>query len=156
MLSLHPVSLLAAPSQWKLELVIGNSTSKSHRSKARHCSVTHVYASTAAQPMRAHVFQPRQSCNQQSFPLHVRASWRFQHRANSLIPSRYPIRERASYPTITEDNERQKETFMLTSTILQVVPHAQWNLEAGRPARWSGRQLFRGRACCFDVVSASG
>lgn len=36
----------------------------------------------------------------------------------------------------------------------QAMPHAQRNLEARRPPRWSGRQLFRRGACCFDFVIA--
>jgi hypothetical protein len=54
----------------------------------------------------------------------------------------------------TEKPNQTKATFADIFYSQQAMSHAQRNLEARRPPRWSGRQLFRRGACCFDFVIA--
>jgi hypothetical protein len=71
-------------------------------------------------------------------------------RLNTAAP-KYRYHYYESRTPIKLEMQSQKR-HLLTFHAQQALPHAQRNLEARRPPRWSGRQLFWRGACCLDVV----
>lgn len=92
---------------------------------------------------------------QHSTPLFI---FHNQHREASVSTQQLPTTgiTSANNPLTSKSNPTHTTAKATPADIYpqQAMPHAQRNLEARRPPRWSGRQLFRRGACCFDFVIA--
>lgn len=110
---------------------------------------------TACAYITAH---PTYTCTRLTKPSTPLFIFHNQHREASVSTQQLPSTGITSANTSTlSNNSASKPTQKTTLADIhsqQAMPHAQRNLEARRPPRWSGRQLFRRGACCFDFVIA--